>query len=129
MSAQAAVLGSNIGAVFGSDEDDGDGNLPPIGVVVETPRAGPKAATTVKRKMILIRLEENDNIPPTGQFFQHNGNPFMLRAGEDAEVPVELINILNDAIMSVPVVDPTTRQVIQYRERLRFPYRVMARDL
>jgi hypothetical protein len=122
----SAALGSN----FGTDEDDsGVELLPAVGEVVVAPRTGPKVVATPKRKMIRIRLEENDNIPPTGQFFGHNGASYMLRPGEDAEVPVELINVLNDAVMAVPQVDPTTRQVLGYRERLRFPYRVIARDL
>lgn len=129
--AVASVLGSNMGAMFGADQDEDNDPLPKVGEVVTAPRVTTVASTpaAVKRRMIRIQLEENDNIPPTGQFFQHNGNPFMLRAGEEAEVPVELINILNDAVMDVPMVDPTTRQVLGYRKRLRFPYRVIARDL
>ena len=75
-------------------------------------------------KMIEIMLEENDNIPPTGQFFGINGRSYILKPGLKAKVPREIINVLNDATMSVPEVDPATNQVIGYRNRLRFPYRV-----
>lgn len=73
-----------------------------------------------------IQLEENEEIPPTGQFFGHNGTGFLLKPGEAAYVPNYIIEILDHAIMSVPVVDPTTRRVIGHRDRMRFPYRRIA---
>lgn len=81
---------------------------------------------------VRIVLEDNDGIPPTGQFFQiggtdEQGNRFerayILRPGVEAEVPVELLDILDHAVMSVPQIDHDTNQVIGYRDRLRFPYR------
>jgi hypothetical protein len=74
---------------------------------------------------VTIVLEENDNIPPTGQFFAINGKTFMLRPGEPAEVPRSIINVLEQAVQDVPQIDPTTRQVVGYRKRLRFPYRIV----
>jgi len=70
-----------------------------------------------------IVLEENDNIPPTGQFIQVNGRSYILRPGEPAEVPQEVIDVLEHAVQEMPQVDPTTRQVVGYRKKLRFPYR------
>lgn len=49
----------------------------------------------------------------------------MLRPNEEADVPLGLIDILNNAIMSVPIKDPNTLQITGYRNRLRFPYRVV----
>lgn len=86
-------------------------------------------ASKLSGKRVRIILEENDTIPPTGQFFGANGRSYILRPGEEAEVPVEVINILDTAVMDTPIVDPTTKQVLGYRKRLRFPYRVLARDL
>jgi len=83
----------------------------------------PKAAAPSKR--VRIVLEENENIPPTGQFFGHNGATFLLRPGDEADVPVEILTVLNDAVQDVPQLDPTTRQVVGYRKKLRFPYRVI----
>ena len=80
-------------------------------------------------RRVRIMLEENDNIPPTGQFFSVNGRSYVLKAGLEAEVPVEIVNILNDAEQSVPDVDPYTNQVVGYRKKLRFPYRVIAQVL
>jgi len=75
-------------------------------------------------RMVEITLEENENIPPTGQFFGINGRTYILKPGVPAKVPLEIIHVLNDATMSVPEVDPYTNQVMGYRNRLRFPYRV-----
>jgi hypothetical protein len=70
-------------------------------------------------------LEENENIPPTGQFFSHNGRTFVLRPGDEADVPECILGVLNDAVQSVPQIDQFTKQVIGYRNKLRFPYRVV----
>lgn len=119
----AALFGNNV-----DDEDEGDG-LPPLNQpVLEPPRRTVNTKRAVE-KTIRIQLEESDEIPPTGQFFGMNGRSFILRPGEPADVPAGLINVLNDAIMSVPQVDPTTRQVMGYRSRLRFPYRLVSRDV
>lgn len=82
--------------------------------------------STPGTRLVRIMLEENDNIPPTGQFFGINGRSYILKAGVEADVPAEIINILNDAEQSVPDVDPYTNQVMGYRKKLRFPYRVIA---
>jgi hypothetical protein len=80
-------------------------------------------------KRFRIILEENESIPPTGQYIGLNGKGYILRPGEEAEVPCEILNVLDDAVMDVPVIDPRTRQVVAFRQRLRFPYRVLAKDL
>jgi hypothetical protein len=48
-----------------------------------------------------------------------------LRPGEEADVPVELLSILNDALTDSPVIDPITSQVLGYKQRLRYPYRII----
>ena len=84
--------------------------------------ADPGLAAPSRRLRIL--LEENENIPPGGQFFGVNGRGYLLRPGEEAEVPEEVIEVLNNAIMSTPVLDGQ-QSVIGYRDKLRFPYRVL----
>lgn len=71
-----------------------------------------------------IVLEDNEQIPPTGQFFGVNGVGYILRSGEPARVPNSLLNVLDTAIVSVPVVN-AEKTVIGYRDRLRFPYRIV----
>lgn len=82
----------------------------------------PKAPVNERR--VWIVLEDNDEIPPGGQFLQVDGRPYQLRAGEPAHVPVSLVDVLDHAIKSVPVCDDN-RNVIGYRDRLRLPYRVL----
>jgi hypothetical protein len=99
------------------------------GVVVDTPPVSARDKPNVLKQYanrVWLVLEDSDNIPPTGQFFGHNGVGFMLKAAEPAEVPVEIVDILNNAIYHAPVVDPQTQQIISYRPRLRFPYRLVA---
>ena len=79
------------------------------------------------KKRVTIILEDNPEIPPTGQFLSVNGRAYVLRSGEKADVPEELLSVLNDAVMSVPVV--VDDKVVGYRDRMRFPYRVLARDV
>lgn len=128
-------MGTEFGANIGEDEVE---VLAPVkktrakkAVAVATAAPEPElvGATHLSGKRVRIILEENDSIPPTGQFFGANGRSYILRPGEEAEVPVEVINILDTAVMDTPIVDPTTKQVLGYRQRLRFPYRVLARDL
>lgn len=83
------------------------------------------APPVVVEKRIKIILEENDNIPPTGQFFGVQGKGYILRPGEVADVPMSIIGILNTAVQSVPILDQGQR-VTGYRDKLRFPYRVMS---
>jgi hypothetical protein len=93
------------------------------------PRSKPKADKPAAEKKVTIVLEESDEIPPTGQFIQfgagHMLRSFMLRPGEEAEVPQALLNVLDAAVLDVPQIDQTTKQVIGYRKKLRFPYRVV----
>lgn len=71
-----------------------------------------------------IVLEDNDQIGPSGQFFGADGKGYMLRPGEEADVPDSILNILDTAVTSIPVTD-SSQTVIGYRERLRFPYRII----
>jgi hypothetical protein len=101
--------------------------LPELNVPVrEAPKSKLKPNQLAKYKQrVWLVLEDNDNIPPTGQFIGHNGTGFMLKAGVPAEVPVEVLEILNNAEYLAPVVDQVTKQVIDYKPRLRFPYRLV----
>lgn len=81
------------------------------------------AAVKEAKKRVKILLEESDEIPPTGLPIGHNGRAYVIKPGEVVEVPQFLLDILDNAVMSVPVVDPATKQVVGYRERLRYSYR------
>ena len=85
-------------------------------------------STPKKSDYIKIMLEDTDKIPPTGQFFGINGKTFMLRAGEEARVPIGIIDILDNAVESHPVKDGSNR-VVGNRNRHRFPYRVIREEV
>ena len=74
-------------------------------------------------KMTTIQLEESDEIPPGGLFLGVNGIGYMLQAGEPVDVPDFLLEVLDHAEMSAPVTNPQTKQIVGYRNRLRYPYR------
>lgn len=104
------------------------------GVPLDTPREysgrmDPKVRERFEKSGFKIRtilLEENESIPPTGLFVSHNGNPYMIAPGEEVDVPDFLTGILDDAIMSAPVVDSKTQKVLGYRNRSKYPYRVIS---
>ncbi len=81
------------------------------------------AAKKLGVEYITIVLEENADIPPTGLFVSHNGNPFMIMPGEEVDVPDFLLGVLDDAVMSSPTTDSKTQRILGYRNRSRFPYR------
>lgn len=90
-----------------------------------TKAAASKAQKVPKgEKKVRIMLEDNDQIPPGGQFIQANGRSFLLQPGAEVDVPLCVLDILDHAVMSVPVVD-SMNSVVGYRDRLRFPYRVL----
>ena len=95
-----------------------------IQVVSRPPKAPLKKAAAPTDRRTRIVLEENDNIGPSGQFFGADGVGYQLRPGEEADVPESILNILDTAVMSVPVKDASDT-VVGYRDRLRFPYRVV----
>jgi hypothetical protein len=74
---------------------------------------------------VRIILEENQDIPPTGLFLSHNGRAYMIVPGEPVDIPRHVLEILDNAVMSTPQTDPGTKQVIGYRERMRYPYRLV----
>lgn len=96
----------------------------PVLEPAETPAPTRKTRVASPQKStVKIIIEENEDIPPTGLYIAHNGRGYLLQAGRPIEAPPELVEILDHAVMSTPQLDPTTKQVIGYRDRLRYPYR------
>ena len=102
-----------------AEDDDYEAPQP---VVVKRRVAKPAQGMPQKIKII---LEENEVIPPTGLYLSHNGRPYVIQTGVEVEIPVFLKEILDNAVISIPVTEPSTQQVIGYRNRLRYPYRVI----
>lgn len=86
-------------------------------------KAQQKAVGMPKTRRIV--LEENDEIPPSGLYLGVNGRGYMILPGVEVDVPEFLIEVLDHAEKSVPVIDPQTRQVVGWRNRLRYPYRTI----
>ena len=107
------------------------GDMPQPDPLGNVPRSFRGAATKEMKALakqkgfsyVTIVLEEVDDIPPTGLFVSHNGNPYMISPGEPVDVPDFILEILDHATMSAPLVDRTTQKVLGYRDRMRYPYR------
>lgn len=94
-------------------------------VVAKAPEAAaPAVQVRAPVKRVRIILEENDNIPKTGQFFGVNGYTAYLRPGMEASVPDFLVNVLEDAVEHIAVKDGNM-QIIEMRKKYRYPFRVL----
>lgn len=89
----------------------------------EKKRTPPKPKTPATPKRVKIILEENDDIPPTGLYVGLNGRGYLIVPGEEVDVPAGVVDILDHAITSMPQMDSRTRQIVGYRDRMRYPYR------
>ena len=87
---------------------------------MSAPRATKQAGAAPRVKIL---LEDNAEIPPTGLYVGHNGIGYMLKTGEPMEVPAGVVEILENAVGSLPVLDSSTGQVVGYRDRMRYPFR------
>lgn len=74
---------------------------------------------------VWIVLDDNDEIPPGGQFIGVNGVGYQLLAGIEAFVPRAVCEVLDHAIKSVPIQDNNTKRIIGWRPRKRFPYTIV----
>jgi len=120
--ALTAIMGGTVGAVAGLVQNGvaqrpSDEEL--MALATSTPMPAAKPMPKVK-----IMLEDNDNIPPGGQFISVDGVAYMLQPNVEVEVPLNLLEVLDNATYSVPVVDGD-KNVIGYKDRLRFPYRTI----
>lgn len=119
--ALTAIMGGTVNALTGLAQNQApkptDEEL--MAVATATPMPVAKPLPRVK-----IMLEDGDNVPPGGQFISVDGVAYILQPNVEADVPVNLLDVLDNATMSVPIVDGDMN-VIGYRDRLRFPYRTI----
>lgn len=112
-------------------EGHDDTELADLGTNIEPEEVKTRARRTMKvatptSNTVRIVLEENDEIPPTGLFVALNGKGYLIVPGEEVDIPKGVAEILSHAVMSTPSIDPATKQVIGYRERMRYPYRTIS---
>ena len=77
-----------------------------------------------KVKRVKIILDENDEIPPNGQFFGVNGTGYQIQPGKEVEIPEFLLGVIDNAVTTKPVLNDDG-QVVGYRDVPRFPYRIV----
>ena len=87
-------------------------------------KAAAESAAPPKVKRVKIVLEENDAIPPTGQFFGVNGTGYQIQPGKEVEVPEFLLDVIDNAVTTKPVLNEDN-QVVGHRDVPRFPYRII----
>ena len=92
-------------------------------VTVPKARAAAKPKEDAEERVTII-LQDNSQIPPSGQFIGVNGKGYLIQAGVEVSVPVSVLEVLDNAIESHPVVDRNDT-VLSYRNRLRFPYSIV----
>ena len=111
---ESAAVGDDVEAEFGQTEE------------AAAPKAtkGPKKKP-LKKGYVRIVLEESDEIPPSGLFIGVNDHSYLLRPGVEADVPQGVIDVLENAVMSVPHIDPQSQRVVGYKDRHRYPFRRM----
>lgn len=88
----------------------------------ETSDETPKQATGRDgERLIDITLHDSPEIPPNGQFIGVNGRQYILKPGVRTSVPVGVVDVLDNAVHSVPEMDDRMR-VVGWRSAPRLTY-------
>ena len=88
----------------------------------------PKSKVTAPMKTKRIIIEEGEHIPPTGLFVALNGRGYLIQPGVEVNVPVGIIEILENAKYDAPIIDPLTRRVTGTSKRSRISYRILEKQ-
>lgn len=84
-------------------------------------RSAKKSKSESEETLYEITLHDSDEIPPNGQFIGLNGKQYLLKPGVRTAVPRGVLDILNNAVHSVPERDETMR-IIRWRDAPRLPF-------
>jgi len=91
---------------------------------VETPEfQDTLIATDDKEDYELIRMYDNEDMPPTGQPFGVNGRFFVLRSNVWYRVPSWLLSSIDNCVVDRPIKDEADR-LVGTRAMKRFPYEI-----
>jgi hypothetical protein len=106
------------------DDDMDDVELPTVKAEPNSAGVQTKAPKDMQETVSII-LEDNDDIPPTGLYVAMNGDGYRIPKGSPCRIPKFLKQVLDDATVSVPVTDPNTGQVIEWRNKQKYAYRMI----
>lgn len=84
-----------------------------------------RAPKIAAKDRVWITLDDNDEIAPGGLFVSLNGVGYQLLPGTEAFVPRALLEVLDNAVKSVPVQDPASKRIVGWKERKRFSYSIV----
>lgn len=89
--------------------------------------ANPVVAAKPKEQRYKIMVERCEAIPPGpwGLPIGVNGYFYYLKPGKVQEVPIGVIEVLDNAVETVAIVDPDSGTIVDFENRLRIPYRRM----
>lgn len=81
------------------------------------------ASTLVRWRVLLAR--SGNAADPAFHCVQINGRNYQIRRGQTVDVPPEVVLVLDQAVHSLPIVDPDSSRVLGYQDAHRVPYQVM----
>jgi len=84
-----------------------------------------KAPKVDAKDRVWITLDDNDEIAPGGLFVGLNGVGYQLLPGTEMHVQRALLEVLDNAVKSVPVQDPVSKRIVGWKERKRFSYSII----
>mgnify|MGYP000576571209 CR=1 FL=1 len=80
-----------------------------------------------KHRMFRIVIGLGDDNEPRSQFIGADGMDFLIRRGEEIDVPEPVLGVLDTAVKGVPEVDPSDPAGLRtiMVDRQRFPYTIV----
>ena len=93
----------------------------------DKPKQAPPPKVVEKR--VKLTVQDSEETPGEGDtkrhFFGHNGRSWAIPMGIEVNVPEGVINVIKDAKVSIPVIDPVTKKATgAMRDRNRFSWTV-----
>ena len=112
-------VGDSVEAEFGSTDE---ATAEVASTPKKTAKKGPQKPSMPKG-YVRIMLEESDEIPPSGLYIGVNDKSYLLMPGVEVPVPQGVVDVLENAVMSTPRIDPQSKRVVGYKDRHRYPFR------
>ncbi len=104
-----------------------DSTFEPVPAIASEPRGRKKADGETKPKRVRILISEGSEQDLPYVFVGVNGQSYQISRGEEVDVPVEVLEVLDNAVTVTYVKTKDRKQVA--RRQLRFPYRVIQENV